>query len=73
MRDVLAAWGQVTVIGPLVGGNRNTVLELRRGRERLVARQSRRDGASLGWEVELLGYLGQPLSNYDFEHFSFTG
>lgn len=31
MRTVLPAWGQRLVIEPLDGGNRNTVLELRRG------------------------------------------
>jgi Ser/Thr protein kinase RdoA (MazF antagonist) len=57
MRDVLGAWGQLTVVGPLGGGNRNTVLEVRRGRERLVARRSRRPPASLDWEIDLLDYL----------------
>jgi len=59
MRDVLAAWGELTVVGPLGGGNRNTVLELRRGRERLIARTSRRSPASLDWEIDLLGYLAR--------------
>jgi hypothetical protein len=31
MGDALAAWGPLTVVGPLAGGARNTVLELRRG------------------------------------------
>jgi len=57
--DVLAAWGSVTVTGPLGGGNRNSVLELRRGRERLVARRSRRSPASLDWEVGLLDHLAR--------------
>jgi len=57
MRDVLAAWGQLTVIGPVSGGNRNTVLELRRGGERLAARRSRREPASLDWEIDLLDWL----------------
>ena len=57
VRDVLAAWGPVTVIRPLGGGNRNDVLEIRRGRERLVARRSRRTPASLDWEVDLLDHL----------------
>jgi hypothetical protein len=38
--EVLAAWGRLTVVGPIAGGNRNTVLELARGRQRLVARRS---------------------------------
>jgi len=57
VRDVLAAWGPVTVVGRLGGGNRNDVLEIRRGMERLVARRSRRAPASLDWEVDLLDYL----------------
>lgn len=59
MRDVLAAWGEVTVTGPLGGGNRNTVVELRRGDDRLVARSSRRTPASLDWEIDLLEYLSR--------------
>jgi hypothetical protein len=62
MRDALAAWGPLTVVGPLAGGNRNTVLELRRGEERLVARQSQRSPASLGWEVELLDQQRWPAA-----------
>jgi len=54
---VLEAWGQMRVLGPLGGGNRNAVLELRRGTERLVARRSRRSAASLDWEIDLLDYL----------------
>jgi Ser/Thr protein kinase RdoA (MazF antagonist) len=57
VRDVLAAWGEITVVGPLGGGYRNTVLELRRGDERLVARRSRRPPASLDWEISLLAHL----------------
>jgi Ser/Thr protein kinase RdoA (MazF antagonist) len=56
--DALAAWGEVGVVGRLGGGNRNTVLEIRRGGQRLVARWSRREPASLDWEARLLGYLG---------------
>jgi Ser/Thr protein kinase RdoA (MazF antagonist) len=59
MREVLAAWGPLTVIGPISGGNRNTVLELRRGRQRLVARRSRREPASLDWEIALVGHLAR--------------
>jgi Ser/Thr protein kinase RdoA (MazF antagonist) len=57
--SALAAWGSVTVTGPLGGGNRNSVLELRRGRERLVARRSGRPPASLDWEIGLLDHLGR--------------
>ena len=57
MHATLAAWGQLDVIGPLGGGHRNPVLELRRGRERLVARRSRRPPASLDWEIGLLDHL----------------
>lgn len=49
----------MTVIGPLGGGNRNSVLELRCGGERLVARRSRRPPASLDWEVGLLDHLAR--------------
>jgi Ser/Thr protein kinase RdoA (MazF antagonist) len=59
MREVLAAWGQPEVTGVLGGGNRNTVLDLRLGTRRLVARCSRRDPASLDWEVALLGHLAR--------------
>ena len=57
MHEVLGAWGQVTVIGPLGGGNRNTVLGLRLAGKRLVARRSRRSSASLDWEIGLLYHL----------------
>ena len=57
--DLLAAWGPVTVTGSLGGGNRNTVLELRRGAQWLVARRSRRPPASLDWEVGLLDHLAR--------------
>jgi Ser/Thr protein kinase RdoA (MazF antagonist) len=60
--DALAVWGEVRVVGRLGGGNRNTVLEIRRGGERLVARRTRREPASLDWEADLLAYLaGQGL------------
>jgi Ser/Thr protein kinase RdoA (MazF antagonist) len=55
----LAAWGQVRVRGRLGGGNRNEVLEIRRGDERLVARRSPRSPASLDWEVRLLDHLAR--------------
>jgi Ser/Thr protein kinase RdoA (MazF antagonist) len=55
--EQLAAWGEVTVTGVLGGGNRNTVLEVRREDERLVARESRRPPASLEWEIGLLDHL----------------
>ncbi len=57
MHEVLAAWGVLEVAGPISGGNRNTVLELRRGGARLAARQSRRSPASLDWEIDLLDHL----------------
>jgi Ser/Thr protein kinase RdoA (MazF antagonist) len=59
VRTVLAFWGRPEVIGPLGGGHRNPVLELRRGRERLVARWSRRSPAGLDWEIGLLDHLAQ--------------
>lgn len=54
MDEVLGAWGPVRVVGRLGGGNRNEVVEVRRGQQRLVARRSRRSAASLSWEVRLL-------------------
>jgi Ser/Thr protein kinase RdoA (MazF antagonist) len=59
VHEVLAAWGRLTVVGPIAGGNRNTVLELARGRQRLVARRSRRSPASLDWEIGLLSHLAR--------------
>ena len=53
----LTPWGPVTVVGPLGGGHRNEVLELRRRGERLVARRSRRCVAALEWELDLLEFL----------------
>ena len=59
MHVELAAWGPLEVAGPLGGGNRNTVRELRRGRERLAGRWSRRSPASLDWEIGLLDHLAR--------------
>ena len=47
MRQVLTAWGDPEVIGPLGGGNRNTVLEIRLRGQRLVARTMTDTGAGL--------------------------
>jgi hypothetical protein len=44
MRELLAPWGQPDVTGSLGGGHRNTVLELRRGRERMGARSGNSSG-----------------------------
>jgi Ser/Thr protein kinase RdoA (MazF antagonist) len=57
MDEFLAVWGRAEVIGPLGGGNRNTVLEVRIGGRRRAARRSRREPASLDWEIALLDYL----------------
>lgn len=57
MEECLNLWGRTEVIGPLGGGNRNTVLEVRIGRRRLAARRSRREPASLDWEIALLDFL----------------
>jgi Ser/Thr protein kinase RdoA (MazF antagonist) len=57
MHDALTAWGAFTVIGPVGGGHRNLVLEIERQGRRLAARRSRRDAASLDWEIGLLDYL----------------
>ena len=59
--EALAAWGEPEVVGPL-SGNRNTVWQIRlHGREltgqQLVARTSRREPASLDWEIALLDHL----------------
>jgi Ser/Thr protein kinase RdoA (MazF antagonist) len=59
MRDVLAAWGHPEVVGPLAGGHRNAVLELRLAGHRAVARRSRRSPAGLDWEIALLGHLAR--------------
>ena len=59
MRAALREWGDVTVVGPLAGGHRNQVWEVRRGGERLVARQSGRGPASLDWEADVLGHLAR--------------
>ncbi len=59
MREALTAWGRPEVTGALGGGNRNTVLELRLGGQRLVARRSRRSAASLDWEACLLDHLAR--------------
>lgn len=57
MEELLALWGRAEVIGSPVGGNRNTVLEVRIGQRRLAARRSRRSPASLDWEITLLDHL----------------
>ena len=57
--DQLAAWGGLEIVGPLGGGNRNEVLELRRADQRLVARRSRRPAAGLAWEIDLLAHLAR--------------
>ncbi len=57
MERALAAWGRPIVVGPLGGGNRNTVVEIRLGGQRLVARRSARPPASLHWEIALLDHL----------------
>lgn len=56
---MLAAWGRPAVIGPLTGGNRNTVLEIRLDGRRLAAHRSRRPPASLDWEISLLDHLAR--------------
>lgn len=59
LEQALAAWGQVAVTGPLGGGHRNTVTEVRLGGQRLVARRSRRGPGSLDWELALLDHLAR--------------
>lgn len=53
----LAHWGQPAIIRPLSGGNRNIVMEIRLGDQRLAARRSARTPASLDWECALLDHL----------------
>jgi Ser/Thr protein kinase RdoA (MazF antagonist) len=53
----LEPWGPVDVVGHLGGGHRNSVVEMRAGAERLVARRTRRSGAALDWELDLLEFL----------------
>jgi Ser/Thr protein kinase RdoA (MazF antagonist) len=57
MHDLLQAWGEIRVVGHLAGGNRNQVLEVRRGNQRLVARRSKRQPPALEWELDLLEHL----------------
>ncbi len=57
LQRVLAEWGRAVVAGPLGGGNRNTVAEIRLHGQRMVARESVRSSASLDWEVALLDHL----------------
>jgi Ser/Thr protein kinase RdoA (MazF antagonist) len=59
VHEALAAWGQPVVVGPLTGGNRNPVLEIRLAGRRLAARRSRRSPASLDWELDLLDHLAR--------------
>lgn len=59
MSGALDPWGPLRVVGRLGGGNRNEVLEVRQGTQRLVARRSRRSAASLTWEVRLLEHLAR--------------
>jgi Ser/Thr protein kinase RdoA (MazF antagonist) len=53
----LAHWGPPAIIRPLSGGNRNIVMEIRLGDQRLAARRSARTAASLDWECALLDHL----------------
>ncbi|MDT0265915.1 phosphotransferase [Streptomyces sp. DSM 44915] len=57
--EALRAWGQVEIVGPLAGGHRDEVLELRRAGRRLVARRGRRTPAALDWELDLLEFLAR--------------
>lgn len=57
IRAALTAWGTAQVVGPLGGGSRTAVVELRRGRERLVAHLSQRSPASLDWQIRLVEHV----------------
>jgi Ser/Thr protein kinase RdoA (MazF antagonist) len=59
MQEALAAWGDPQFIGTLGGGNRNTVWEIRLGRQPPAARTSRRSPAGLEWEIGLLDHLAR--------------
>jgi Ser/Thr protein kinase RdoA (MazF antagonist) len=62
VQSALAAWGELAVVGPLGGGKAQCGTgtgTAARGRERLVARRSRRSPASLDWEIDLLGHLAR--------------
>jgi Ser/Thr protein kinase RdoA (MazF antagonist) len=56
---VLEAWGPVSRVRSLGGGNRNEVVEVELAGQRLVARRSHRPAASLAWEIRLLEHLGR--------------
>jgi Ser/Thr protein kinase RdoA (MazF antagonist) len=56
-QDALRAWDEPVVIGPLGGGSRNAVLELRYQGQRAVAHLSRRAPDSMDWEIHLLDHL----------------
>ncbi|GAA2799862.1 phosphotransferase [Saccharopolyspora taberi] len=53
----LLPWSGAVVVSAPGGGRRNSVVELRRGGRRLVARRSRRSPAALEWELALLRHL----------------
>ncbi len=53
----IGAWGGLQLRGPVRGGHRNPVWEGSLRGERVVVRQSRRDPASLDWELQLLRSL----------------
>jgi Ser/Thr protein kinase RdoA (MazF antagonist) len=57
LEQTLDHWGQPAIIRPLSGGNRNIVMEIRLGNQRLAARRSARPPASLDWECALLDHL----------------
>jgi hypothetical protein len=52
----LRPWPGLTVVGPLAGGHRSEVVEVR-GDGRVVARRGRRSPEALAWELDLLDLL----------------
>ncbi|WP_161992515.1 phosphotransferase enzyme family protein [Pseudonocardia sp. EV170527-09] len=52
----LSPWPGLSVTAPLGGGHRNDVYEVR-GRDRLVARRTRRTAPAMEWELDLLEFL----------------
>lgn len=56
---VVDAWSGLTLVEPVVEGNRNEVWRATRHGEPFAVRRSRRSESSLRWELELIEYLSQ--------------
>ncbi|MCV6585702.1 MAG: hypothetical protein OIF47_09220 [Marinibacterium sp.] len=55
----LSGFGPVRLIRPLRGGNRNSVFEAQMGRERCVAKRTRRTGPELRWISDLMAHAAR--------------